>query len=68
MTTTYYTIVTGEGGELTTGIQSREQAMQAAREYADELNQTVYVSGPGIDMDPEDDEDIGLAVRPTRRS
>lgn len=59
-----YAIYTGEGNELSNGIQSRTVAMQKAQDWANERGESVFVTGPGIDVDADDDEDIGLEVEP----
>jgi hypothetical protein len=62
MTMTTYTVMTGEGGEMGAGLTYRE-AREYAQELADERGETVYVSGPGLGG--EADEDIGEAVEPS---
>lgn len=62
--TTSYTIVTGGGGELSAGISSEHEARQIAQRHANSLGEAVYVSGPEIPMDPDDDDDIGEAIEP----
>lgn len=60
-----YTISTGEGGELGTVQGSLSEARRSAQESANERGETVYLSGPGIDVDEDDDTDIGEAFAPT---
>ena len=62
----FYSVVTGDGGELLSGFcGTLEQAREAARRQANETGNPVYLTGPGIDTDPDDDdEDIGEEVLP----
>lgn len=59
-----YTIVTGEGGELSAGISTYVEAMQAAQRAANRLGESVFVTGPDIECDPDDDDDIGMEIKP----
>ncbi|TXH41478.1 MAG: hypothetical protein E6Q97_37395 [Desulfurellales bacterium] len=60
----YYSIHTGDGGELSVGTRSYGEAVRAAREFAALTGGPVYISGGDIAMDPDDDEDAGEEVRP----
>jgi hypothetical protein len=58
-----YVVVTGEGNELTFASEHNVEAV--AQFYADKLGETVYYGlVGGGDLDPDDDEDIGVAVEP----
>lgn len=59
---TIYTVVTGDGNELCSGV-SEYEIERVAQAWADRLAETVYYSS-GADLDPEDDDDIGTAVEP----
>lgn len=59
-----YVVVTGEGGELSSGVPACD-IQRVAQAHADRLAETVYYSlTGGADLDPDDDTDIGTAVRP----
>ncbi len=61
-----YTIVTGAGAELAAGIEGYDQARRAAQQHAAALGEPVYLSrSGGVDLDPEDDEDIGEEIAPS---
>lgn len=65
-----YSVVTGEGGELSAGLTLGE-ARKAAQRWADERGEEVYVAGPGlhtVGAEPGSDEDIGEEVEPSRRA
>lgn len=63
---TSYTVVTGEGGELASGV-SAQDIERVAQAHADRLGETVYYSETGgADLDENDDEDLGVAVEPAR--
>jgi len=48
----YYRIDTGDGNELSDGIQQRVVAERAAQERADRRGETVYLSGPDCEDEP----------------
>lgn len=64
-----YQITTGEGG-IVADVQaaSTAEAKAIAREWAKILGQSMFLAGPGIEIDPDDDEDIGIEVRPPRKA
>lgn len=61
---TSYTVVTGEGGELASGVPAQE-IERVAQAHADRIGETVYYSEMGgSDLDEDDDENLGVAVEP----
>jgi len=46
MTTTNYSIDTGDGNQLTAGIQGYDAARRAAQQIANDLGETVYLYAP----------------------
>ena len=59
-----YTVITGDGHELCSGV-SEHEIVSVAQAHADRLAETVYYGETGgADLDPDDDEDIGIAVYP----
>lgn len=61
-----YAIYSDDGQAITTGIQSEITARRTAQSIADEIGQTVYFDTVPTGTDPDDDEDCGEAVHPTR--
>lgn len=59
-----YTVVTGEGHELCSGV-SEQDIERIAQSHADSLAERVYYSeSGGAGLDPDDEEDIGTAIEP----
>jgi len=59
-----YSIQTGEGGDLGTVQGTLGQARQAAQCEANDRGEAVFITGPGIAVNPDDDADIGQRVEP----
>jgi hypothetical protein len=52
---TYYAIDTGDGNELTAGLQGHDHARQVAQRFANERGESVYLYKIGAPHDPEAD-------------
>jgi hypothetical protein len=59
-----HSIHTAAGGEIAAGIRDYADAARIAQETADRLGELVYLTGPGVSVDPFYGNDIGEEFAP----